>query len=290
MNSRTSQHRRKLTLWLSLLAALVAANPATAYPGGPELTIDTANDETQIVVKWVEPIDYFRPSPCNQHTYSMEVSNDGTLVAAYTNEQLQRDPATGRCFLLKTISSGVGYTNKISPGLWRARVDYRELGATNPGSIEQYKSVSACTASQGKQPMYRARNEALTDHFYSISFGTISAALGVGYTYGGVPFWMPNRAQYGSKPFNRFFKGAPQYEHFYTSDAWEAQFVQANGYVYEGDEGYLFEAYKPGTVALHRFNRFNAMNNDLQHYYTTDRYDANAAGWSYDTVAGYVCP
>jgi hypothetical protein len=137
--------------------------------------------------------------------------------------------------------------------------------------------------------MYRTRNNVITDNFYTTSISQRNASLNAGYSDRGVPFSMPNQVRFGSKRFYRYFKGAPQLEHFYTYSTSESQFVEQNGYTYEGIEGYVFETRKPGTVALRRFARFNSANSDLQHYYTIIPNDPAASGWGSDGIVGYVC-
>jgi Repeat of unknown function (DUF5648) len=97
-------------------------------------------------------------------------------------------------------------------------------------------------------------------------------------------------------PFVRFFKGAPQIEHFYTSSNNEQQLIKYYGYTYEGAEGGLFTSGSnvvTGLVPLVRLNKFNASNGDLVHKWTTNSSTVNSLvsqGWGNDGVAGYVWP
>jgi hypothetical protein len=91
----------------------------------------------------------------------------------------------------------------------------------------------------------------------------MNTALGIGYSYRGVPFSIPNLVCFASKPFYRYYKGAPQNEHFSTYMTNEWQSVESVGYTYEGIEGYVFEKAKPGTVVLRRYALFNGNNGDL---------------------------
>lgn len=139
--------------------------------------------------------------------------------------------------------------------------------------------------------MYWTRNAAYTDNFYTLSASQRDTSLTIGYSNRGTAFAMPtNRIRNVSKPFYRYYKGAPQFEHFYTYFTPEWQFVEQNGYLYEGIEGYVYENYKPGTVALRRFTLFNPANSDLQHLYSINRNDPYAAGMTYEGIVGYVCP
>jgi hypothetical protein len=100
---------------------------------------------------------------------------------------------------------------------------------------------------------------------------------------------MPNRVRFGSQPFWRYYKGAPQFEHFYSTSNADNAVLSANGYAYEGIEGFVFKDSKPGTIALRRFVAFNSTNSDLQHLYTINRNDPSAYGMTYEGIVGYVC-
>jgi Repeat of unknown function (DUF5648) len=114
--------------------------------------------------------------------------------------------------------------------------------------------------------------------------------LGIGYRNRGVAFSMPaNQIRGVSKPFYRYYKGAPQFEHFYTHITSEWQFLEQNGYIYERIEGNIFTTQKPGSTPLHRFTLFNPSNSDLQHLHSINRNDPYASGMTYEGVVGYVC-
>jgi hypothetical protein len=272
-------------LALGLMAALPAVQAATdSY--GQTLTLTPNADETQMVLYWKPMQDDFGPrAPCNQWTYTLTLHNDSTLAQTFnqSNAAMLTD-SYGNCYVQKTIISGAVYTNKVSPGIWTATAN-----RTNYPKITERRTIYACTATQGKQPMYWGRYTPLTDNFYTTSWNQMNTALGIGYSYRGVPFSMPNQVRFGSQPFYRYYKGAPQHEHFYTYSTPEWQYVEQNGYTYEGIEGYIFEKSKPGTVALHRYALFNGANGDLQHYYTITPNDPAASGWGYDGIVGYVC-
>jgi hypothetical protein len=109
----------------------------------------------------------------------------------------------------------------------------------------------------------------------------------------GAPFQVESIPVGGSLPNKRFFKGAPQIEHFYTTSAADESDVLANGWVYERVEGYLYPSQKLGTVPLHRLNRWYPATSDLEHFYTTSDATKNTylqQGWAYDGIAGYACP
>ena len=106
----------------------------------------------------------------------------------------------------------------------------------------------------------------------------------------GTPFSMPYPELEGTVSFSRYFKGAPQLEHFYSTNTSEAGFLIANGYIAEGIEGNVYSRPRIGTAALHRYATYNPANGDLYHYYTIHANDAQTQGMQYEGVVGYVCP
>jgi hypothetical protein len=286
---------RPWTLALCVAGAISTAQ-AVNGPSGSSLTLTPNAYETLMELQWVMPDD-FAPlpppgTPCNQlYNYSVSVDLDGTPISQLTfnnqNSTMYRESsAGGKCVLRKTIQSGVVYSDTITPGVWRA------VGSVNnqPALVET-RSIAACTAVQGKTPMYWTSYAPLTDNFYTTSVSDRNIAINLGHSYLGVPFSMPNPGQFDSARFFRFYKYAPQYEHFYTSDSYERQIVEQYGYTYEGIEGWLFTKAKPGTVQLYRYAYFNPANGDLQHLYSLSATGPlGQPGWTSDGGVGWVCP
>ncbi len=275
-----------LALAICIASAISTAQAANSDYTGQSIDFIPSADETSMILKWTPATDDFGPRPpCSAKPYSLNLYNDWTLVQSYNEQNAPMlTDSSGNCFFQKTIVSGAVYTTKVSPGIWRA-------DASNPVGIpiSDSESIYACTAVQGKQPMYWTRNNAYTDNFYTTSTSQRDASLGVGYSNRGVPFSMPLRVRDGSQPFWRYYKGAPQYEHFYSTTSADDSILYNGGYVYEGTEGYVFKGPKPGAVALRRYAKFNASTSDLQHYYTITPNDPYAYGWGSDGVVGYVC-
>jgi Repeat of unknown function (DUF5648) len=270
------------TLVVCMLSTLSTAH-AASDPTGQVLILSPSSDESSMRVLWQTGDDFGPSLPCNQRSYSLDVKIDGAVVQRFSssNYPLSRH-INGNCYLDQPIYTG---EQKVPPGVWFAT-------ARNPAGtplITETKTIHACTLKQGKQPMYWTINSQYTDNFYTTSINDRNMSLSMGYSNAGVPFSMPMPTRFGSVPFYRYFKGAPQLEHFYTHDYSEWQFVEQNGYVYEGVEGYAFNNFKPGTVALWRYALFDGSTGDLMHYYTINPNDPSAAGWSYDGLAGYVC-
>ncbi len=164
------------------------------------------------------------------------------------------------------------------------------------GSQLGTRSVSApapaCTGIYAGTPQYAARHNGYTDNFYTMSASGSNAALTLGYFNQRIAFRMPE--QYGGfevlqRPFERFFIGSPQLEHFYSTTVSESNFVRNFGYIPEGIEGWVFKDQKAGTVPLHRYSRFYPATSDLEHYYSTTLGDPQSFGMQYEHVAGYVC-
>jgi hypothetical protein len=275
---------RGLLALLPLALAAVTAQAATDS-SGQILTLTPNADETAISIYWLTSADLITPpAPCENKPFTLNVMVDGIAFPTISrlNQRLAKGP-NGRCILQMDFSL---YGARLPPGVWGA-------SAKRPSSSEitETQTIYACTPLQGKQPMYRLRTDINTDNFYTISTSDRDIAIAyAGYYSRGVPFAMPSPTNYGGRPFYRYYKSAPQYEHFYTHLDSDRQYVEQNGYVAEGYEGYLFPQYKPGSTALYRYSLFNSANGDLQHYYTINPNDPEAAGWGPDGVVGYVCP
>ena len=86
-------------------------------------------------------------------------------------------------------------------------------------------------------PLYVVYDPVDLDYFYTLSPTERDAALMYGYTDQGIAFYVEAEASSQARPFRRFYKGAPQYEHFYTIDDADVASVIAAGWAYEGNEG-----------------------------------------------------
>ena len=148
-------------------------------------------------------------------------------------------------------------------------------------------------------PMYSARNNLVTDNFYTVSPSELQAAITLSYyTATGIKFSVVHKSS-ASAQFKRFYKGLPQREHFYTHlDSEVRTVVNTLGYTAEGGEGNIYPtpyagtAKYPGTVPLYRLAQYFPANGDLQHYYTTDATELpnlEASGYTSDGIKGYVC-
>jgi hypothetical protein len=163
--------------------------------------------------------------------------------------------------------------------------------------VISFASGSAAAASETRDVavLYRTRNVALTDNFYTtdpaLRDGSISCC---GYQNVGpmaYVFKSDLPTINGLLEFSKFYKGVPSTDHFYTISASEKSFVLAQGFIYEGGEGALFSSNQDGLAAIHRLNRFVASSQDLEHFYTTNSSEVSAyqqQGYYYDGVAGYA--
>jgi hypothetical protein len=284
---------RTLTL-LALAPLVLAAGTAHAATdsSGQVLTLTPNANETAMTIYWLTSLDGFGPpAPCNIKPYTLTLVVDGITVLSlneYSSKKLAPGP-NGRCVLEVTYAgSGFSPPAPLAPGVWT--VTAKRPPSSSP-QITESQSVYACTSRQGKQPMYSAYQALYTDHFYTLSASDRNYAVNyLGYTNPDTPFAMPAYVPHHGAAFYRYYKGAPQFEHFYTHNSTEWQYVEQNGYVYEGVEGYLFLRYKPGTTPLYRFSKFNGATSDLVHFYGINFYDWRASGMTYEGVVGYVCP
>jgi hypothetical protein len=283
MKTKTARNLQTRPFAIALALALPTALTATGA-NAQQVTLTPGPNESTMIVTWSRPTDDFGPRPtCDTYYPLVYVTNDGTTVDTLNRYGAVIDP-NGTCTLRWTIRTT--WSDRIAPGVWHASAT---LNGGFAGSAT--RAINACTALQGKQAMYWASYAPLTDNFYTTSLSDINIAINAGFPYMGIPFYMPSPAEYHSRPFYRFYKGAPQFEHFYTHRMDEYQIVTQNGYIDEGVEGYIFTVSKPGTVPLYRYAYFNGTNGDLQHLYSLS---ANGPmgqpGWTSDGVVGYVCP
>ncbi len=141
-------------------------------------------------------------------------------------------------------------------------------------------------------PLYSAYSSQVNDNFYTVDPQQLQEATSVhGYSNTGAVAYLEAKQQPNTKPFKRFYKGLPQRNHLYTSDDSEAALVLSMGWVYERVEGYIYTTQVPGSVALHRMNKFNSQTADQVHKYTRSFSEVILLwqqGWGYDGIAGYV--
>jgi hypothetical protein len=214
---------------------------------------------------------------------------DGVQIAsASLSTKAMGRTARGTCYM-----SGVYSTNgfPIQPGQFNV-TGYMAIGNSLLASTSASLTVPACSWIHTGQPQYTARRNLNTDNLYTMNYAAIYDAQSLGYTNQRIAFKMPPVVDgYGAlqRPFKRFFIGLPQYEHMYTTTEEESQFLLSFGYTPQGTEGWVYKNQKVGTVPLHRFGRFYSAITDLEHYFTTDRFDAQSNGMVYEGVVGYVC-
>jgi hypothetical protein len=195
--------------------------------------------------------------------------------------------ARGTC----VMSGNITYSPKIPPGTIKA-TGTMVYAFNTLGTKTESVTVPACSGLYAGTPQFAARLNGYTDNFYTTSESSINLALTYGFINKRIAFRMPE--QYWGylttqRPFERFFIGAPQVEHFYSTSEADSTFVRNFGYSAEGVEGWVFNTQKVGTVPIHRYSRFYPANSDLEHYYSTTFGDPQSFGMNYEKDVGFVC-
>lgn len=149
-------------------------------------------------------------------------------------------------------------------------------------------------------PLYQTYNPSATDYFYTTNETAYKTVVSWGWADQGIAAFVAPGNGWANlpdmKPFYRFYKGAPQYEHFYTISEAQKAAVVSWGWKAEGNEGYIFEAPPDGsppqgTTPFYRLSKFDGSNSDLVHFYTTDaatKATLAGQGWNDEGAAGYV--
>jgi hypothetical protein len=97
-------------------------------------------------------------------------------------------------------------------------------------------------------PLFHTYHPGITDNFYTLNFQQAFSSMQNGYVSKGILAYVERTPQPTASPFLRYWKGPPQREHVYLTDNYpdELSYVLNNGYVAEGNEGYLHTQQVPG--------------------------------------------
>lgn len=142
-------------------------------------------------------------------------------------------------------------------------------------------------------PLYAAYDAAATDALYTTDVATHQAALSRGYVNEGIVALVLRDSVHGTRPLRRFYKGAPQTDHYMTALPREEKLARARGFADRGTEGYVYRRRVPGTVPMVRLFKTGNQPLDIQHRLTTNPAELAALrrqGWSYERIVGYVYP
>jgi len=98
----------------------------------------------------------------------------------------------------------------------------------------------------------------------------------------------------GTAPLYRLYKGAPAYDHVFTTSSTEWHSLVAQGYEFDRVDGYVFTTQISGTVALYRLSTgVGIPNHDIEHRFTISssaRQSLLNNGWTDEGTIGYVFP
>jgi hypothetical protein len=101
-----------------------------------------------------------------------------------------------------------------------------------------------------RTPLYRWYAAVSTDHFYTIT--QYDGSQLPGFVLQGIAGYVERTQRVGTEPFWRFYYGSPRTDHFYTTDWSERNIVESFGYVYEGNEGFIYTGQVAGSIPLMR--------------------------------------
>jgi hypothetical protein len=140
--------------------------------------------------------------------------------------------------------------------------------------------------------LYRASN---TDWLYTTDEAEVQTAKSLGYAdYRIAGSCMPANGTEGV-PLYRFWKGAPQNEHFYTTLESDKATVLAPPLDYQ-DESVACRVWSTpvdGSTRFYRMTKFNPANGDLVHFYTTSTSevaDKQRDGFTLEEEVMYIMP
>lgn len=156
-----------------------------------------------------------------------------------------------------------------------------------PASAVALRPVAPLTA------LYWCYSPGLNDYLLTTKPSEVASVctLSGGYITSGILGYVEKTQQPNTLPFKRYWKGLPQTDHSYTTSASEVSYLETNGWIAQGNEGYIYTTSVPGSVPLYRLSKFNGVTWDLVHKFTTSWSEVNqlvSEGWGYDLIAGYL--
>ena len=142
-------------------------------------------------------------------------------------------------------------------------------------------------------PLYQYWNPRVSDHFYTRSIHEIGVTTPGqhgrhGYIAQGVACHLLSAPRRGAVPLYRYYRGGPNANHFYTTNAGEIGTTVVGrkgryGYFYEGVAGYCHKTQVPGTSPLYRF-----YGGRIDHFYTKCSIPNEVAGYNYNGIQCFV--
>lgn len=143
--------------------------------------------------------------------------------------------------------------------------------------------------------LYRAYRQSNTDWLFTTDVNEKNAVVQSGeFTDGGIAGYCDTANRGGEVQLFRMYKGPPQNEHFYTTDANEMNSLLPQGYVREGEQQcWVWPTQAPGTAPFHRLVKFDPATGDLVHFYTTSDDEVSlrvGEGFTNEGIQAYIRP
>jgi hypothetical protein len=212
----------------------------------------------------------------SRHTHACVWNGNGTAIdscSGFTEEgcPLPGNPAGGGTIMSYCHLTGVG-------------INFATGFGPQPGNVIRSQYSNATCLATGV-PLYRYWNGSLTDHFYTINFGTLGSGAS-GWNLEWIQCFVYSTQVAGTVPLYRYWNPSIG-DHFYTTN-FGTLGNGAFGWTFEWVECYVYSTQVAGTIPLYRY--WNEQTGD--HFYSADFNELGngASGYVLEGIACYVLP